>query len=100
MAGLRKRDAGVLVSTPVDGGPAVNRRLLRCVHCQHVWVDRPGSGKLRGFCARCAGPVCGRPECVCNGCLHWEKQLDCWEKGVTPGQAPVSVFVTSAPPAT
>ena len=30
---------------------------LACVHCGAQWVPMPGSGKVRGFCMKCMGPI-------------------------------------------
>ena len=55
----------------------------QCVHCQTVWKVQPGSGRLRGFCMRCNGPICG-PSCMeCRG--PWEQQNEDIEAGRTPG---------------
>lgn len=35
----------------------------QCVHCQFLWTYQPGSGTRRGYCLRCDGWLCGRPEC-------------------------------------
>lgn len=35
----------------------------QCVHCQYTWEYVPGSGHRRGFCLKCHGLLCGRPEC-------------------------------------
>jgi hypothetical protein len=45
----------------------------RCVHCGAHWVRMPGSGRLRGWCTRCHGSVCG-PRCAV--CVPFEQRLD------------------------
>jgi hypothetical protein len=50
---------------------------LQCVHCGAHWVPQKGSGKIRGFCKRCMGPVCG-PGCA--RCVPHEKWLEMVEK--------------------
>ena len=52
---------------------------LTCVHCGYTWIPIKGSGKIRGFCGKCHGVTCGRPECIT--CLPKEKRLDLYEKG-------------------
>ena len=48
---------------------------IQCVHCNCQWVPIRGSGKTRGFCLNCKGPICGKQECI-GTCLPWEKKLD------------------------
>lgn len=74
---LRPHGTGTL-SDP-DAPRDVHRDFLQCVHCQGVWEVSPGSGRRRGFCTRCAGPVCGTPACgECRG--PWEKRIEMIEK--------------------
>jgi len=47
---------------------------IQCVHCNCHWVPVQGSGKVRGFCNGCMGPVCGQQKCI--PCIPWEKKLD------------------------
>ena len=51
---------------------------LQCVHCGMHWELQPGSGKIRGYCGRCNGPVCG-PKCA--ECVPIERQLEIIENG-------------------
>jgi hypothetical protein len=46
-----------------DGEHTWSGEQRQCVHCQFTWEYRPGSGITRGYCLRCNGFVCGRPEC-------------------------------------
>ena len=50
---------------------------LQCCHCQAHYRVRPGSGKRRGWCARCAAATCGLPRCI--PCRPFEKQLAAFE---------------------
>lgn len=60
----------------------------QCVHCQTVWKVEPGSGKMRGFCTKCNGSVCG-PGCAeCNG--SFLKMCEDLEAGRKPGSRVVS----------
>lgn len=64
---------------------------LSCVHCQATWVIKKGSGKMRGFCQRCNGYVCG-PGCL--ECIPWERRVENSEAGrheLTP--MPASIIV-------
>src|SRR3990167_2127897 len=49
--------------------------MRQCCHCQAIWTHKPGSGKLRGFCGRCHGHLCGKRTCMTN-CYPAEQQLD------------------------
>ena len=49
--------------------------LRQCVHCQMIWTYKPGSGKLRGFCGKCNGHLCGKKYCMEN-CYPAEQWLD------------------------
>lgn len=46
-----------------DGVVKVEGEQRQCVHCQFMWTYKPGSGTRRGYCLKCDGFVCGRPEC-------------------------------------
>lgn len=62
-----------------------------CCHCQATWIYQKGSGRLRGWCQRCNGYVCG-PTCV--ECVPIERRLDNIEAGrpeLTPLPARVLV---------
>lgn len=75
---LRPHATGIL-SDP-EACHEIQMDILRCVHCQRSWTVRPGSGKTRGFCLKCMGPLCGHQACFeCRG--SYEKQCDLWEAG-------------------
>ena len=84
---------GILTSTPHDGGPAVVRDIVRCVHCDYRWVWQPGSGRRRGFCTKCNGLVCGHAHCAQVGCHYWRNWIDNVSAGrpeyATPAMASV-----------
>lgn len=67
-----------------EGGD-VHSDTLQCVHCGGHWKVEPGSGKLRGYCYNCSGPICG-PKCI--ECVPQEVMLEAMEKGVRPDQIP------------
>lgn len=46
-----------------DGKP-IERDTLQCVHCDKHWIVEPGSGRQRGWCVKCNGPVCGAERCM------------------------------------
>jgi len=48
---------------------------LRCVHCGFNWHVEPGSGRTRGWCFSCHGPVCGKEWCM-KECVPLEVQLE------------------------
>jgi hypothetical protein len=64
---------------------------VKCIHCGGMWEVKPGSGRVRGWCTKCNGPVCG-PGCA--ACVPFERQLENVEAGKsanTPGPIRVSV---------
>lgn len=76
------KPSGFLIETPLDGGPAIWRDTYRCRHCQRHWVHDKKTAHLRqrGFCTRCAGPVCGKDDCA-GLCLPFEARLENLEAG-------------------
>lgn len=58
---------------------------LRCVHCSASWVVQPGSGKKRGWCVKCKGPLCGSPDCD-DACVPLEMRLQEMENGWSRGE--------------
>lgn len=89
--------AGVLTSTPIEGGPAVQADILSCIHCGFTWVPAPGSGRLRGFCGKCNGYVCGRHFCTMLGCVHRERIIENLERGRPLNFNPIIVSVPDNP---
>lgn len=53
---------------------------IQCVHGGEHFISIRGSGKTRGFCLNCSGVTCGSPQHA--DCLHKEKRLDLYEKGL------------------
>ena len=51
---------------------------VQCVHCGAHWIPVKGSGHVRGWCFKCAGPFCGP---TCAACIPFEKRLADYEKG-------------------
>lgn len=76
-------------------GRVVEYETVQCVHCGMHFPLMPGSGKIRGYCMRCAGPVCSP---ACAECVPTEVLLEHLEGGPAPSQRAVSVSVSAAPP--
>lgn len=51
----------------------------QCCHCGGHFVIEPGSGKVRGYCARCGDVTCGLQRC--DGCVPNEAWLENVEAG-------------------
>lgn len=47
-----------------DGYAARSGECRMCTHCGFHWEYQPGSGITRGFCTKCDGWLCARPECA------------------------------------
>ena len=84
------RDASKLGGFILIDGKVVAETKV-CCHCSKHWVPEPGSGKIRGFCVKCNGHVCGGPECV--ECRPFEARLDEWEAFWNKGKRPSSGFL-------
>ncbi len=79
MPKLVKRDFGV--ATLIDPGsdkPIAEIGTVQCCHCGGHWIPKPGSGRTRGWCQNCVGPICG-PGCA--DCVPVEVLLENYEKG-------------------
>lgn len=73
-------------------GEITVRPIHSCCHCQKTWEEVKGSGRLRGYCSRCHGYVCGHPDCMV--CINWEAKLENVEAGrprLTPRPEQVTV---------
>ena len=76
----------------------LSAKTLMCCHCGFHWIPSPGSGRLRGYCTRCMGPVSG-PQCA--DCVPYAQRLCNSEAGLgflAPFR-PIAVSVPSLPPA-
>ncbi len=80
----------VTVFDPDADKPILTSGTLQCVHCQKHWVPEPGSGRMRGFCQNCMGPICG-PGCA--KCVHWEQMIENIEKGRPLDYKPIQASV-------
>lgn len=65
--------------------------LLRCCHCSSHFPDVRIPGKERGWCTRCAGPVCPNP--ACDECVPFFRWLESVERNLPVGQMPISVYL-------
>lgn len=68
------RRAAGYVSIVEPGKAKVEGDTLQCVHCGKHWYTQPGSGKQRGWCARCSGPHCGGKNCW--DCIPFMKKIE------------------------
>jgi hypothetical protein len=83
------RESGlIIVSDPAADRPQAEIPTVQCVHCGGHFVVEPGSGKTRGFCTRCRGPVCG-PKCA--ACVPAEQLLENIERGRPLDYRPIIV---------
>lgn len=58
---------------------------IQCVHCSAHWIPISGSGRQRGWCLHCKGPLCGQSLCM-GSCIPLERRLEGWEQGLTRRQ--------------
>lgn len=73
--GLQQHAQGILLVTDRETGRVLFEGNLRqCIHCQNTWTYKPGSDVRRGFCVRCNGNLCGRPQC--DTCYHKERRIE------------------------
>lgn len=75
---IRRDDGYVIISDPGSDKPILEIASVQCVHCGGHWIPQPGSGKIRGFCMRCNGPICGPG---CQECVPTDLLLENMEKG-------------------
>ena len=69
----RHRAAGYIQYADPNG-KNIELETRQCQHCGMQWVYQPNSGKRRGFCLKCFGLTCGRPQC--DVCIPFIKQLE------------------------
>ena len=51
---------------------------VMCAHCGQHFVMEKGSGRVRGWCAKCDSILCGGANC--RACIPLEKRLDIRER--------------------
>lgn len=83
------RPHGWLYTTDWEGR-TTEQETHQCVHCGGHFLLVRGSGKLRGYCARCDGLVCG-PGCA--ECVPTEVLLENIERGRPLGERQIIVPV-------
>lgn len=77
-----------------DWGKRIEGETVRCVHCGGHFLKSPGSGKLRGFCTRCNGFLCG-PQCAeCVPIEMYLERLEAGLDGITAHEMPRDVIVS------
>ena len=81
-------DGELILSDPGSDKPVLTVGTLSCCHCGLHFVVQPGSGRTRGFCMNCNGPVCGP---ACAACVPTEQFLDNLEKGRPVDYRPIIV---------
>jgi hypothetical protein len=74
------KPSGLLITEFHDGGAKVYHDTYRCRHCTRHWIHTKETAQRRGFCSRCAGPVCGNDDCA-GLCLPYEARLENVEAG-------------------
>jgi hypothetical protein len=74
-----RRPHGVLYAVHFDGS-LEERDILVCRHCAYTWAVIPGSGKQRGWCRLCSGPLCGKTPCM-TSCVPYERMIEQIEAG-------------------
>lgn len=84
------RPAGHIFVADPGGHELVAQDTLQCCHCGGHFPVQPGSGKIRGFCTSCMGPICG-PGCA--KCVPAEQQLENIEAGRPLDHRPVRIIV-------
>ena len=95
----RGQVGGIIITTPLDGGPEVFRDTVQCGHCFRNWIYRKGSGNRLCHCQRCGQMVC--PWCNTE-CVVKEQLLENMEAGMPFEIArlfrPIKAHVSTAPP--
>jgi hypothetical protein len=92
MPKLNTSDFGrIEIIDPGSDKPLLVVGTLCCAHCGGHWVPKPGSGRIRGWCMNCNGPVCGA-NCG-KECVPVEQMLENTEKGRPLNFTPVMVSV-------
>lgn len=85
---MSKEAGRLVISDPGSDRPILEAATLQCCHCGMHWVPRPGSGRVRGFCFRCNGPICGAS---CVECVPALQMIENIEKGRPENYVPIIV---------
>ena len=51
--------------------------MMQCVHCQFMWEYIANSGRIRGYCYKHKGLLCGRIECIAEQKRKTGNTVDC-----------------------
>lgn len=86
----RVQDGQMTIIDPGADKPIREIGTAQCKHCGGHFPIAPGSGRLRGFCMRCNGPICG-PGCA--ECVPEEQYLENMEKGRPDNFMPTTIYV-------
>lgn len=73
------KPAGVIV-TATASGRTVEIDTLQCAHCGMHWEVIHGSGRVRGWCTKCNGPLCNEKALCMVMCYPIERRHDDVEK--------------------
>lgn len=73
-----KESGRIIVSEPGVDRAIDEYGTAQCVHCGGHFPIKPGSGKIRGFCSNCNGPICGP---ACAKCVPAEQEIENIEAG-------------------
>lgn len=65
----------MILITDRESGAEAGSSTLMCRHCQFHMRIVPGSGRQRGWCARCDGPLCGKQACL-ERCEPFERAIE------------------------
>ena len=80
---------GILQTILHDSDRVLTTDLVCCVHCGYIWQFAAGSKRLRGWCGKCNGFLCGRRYCREQvPCRHWLHGIDALERGLPIETAP------------
>ena len=96
MSKLNKTDHGTMSWTEKGSDKVLFvAKTLQCKHCGKHWIPQPGSGRVRGWCMNCHGPICG-PGCAT--CVPEEALLENYEKGRPLDFRSIQVYVPADVP--
>lgn len=86
------RECGLAIFLdPGADRPVLEIATAQCCHCGGHFPIQPGSGRIRGFCMNCNGPVCGPG---CEACVPTDLLLENMEKGRPEDFRPIFVPVS------
>lgn len=73
---LWHKEDGAFFFTDQDTKETTQYQSLQCKHCGGHWQLQPGSGKIRGWCKNCEGPLCGEKKCMseCKHHMQWVEE--------------------------